>query len=277
MKIRFAEDGFDYVKSEKIELLDIAITQFCSFYKKCKTCYMGSTDTGSHGDLRFICTVIDSLSKMDCFEIALGGGSPNQHPEFNHIIYYSYVNNIVPNFTTFDDDWLADTSMVEHVKSYVGGIGVSVYSKNSLGKYNNIKEEVGKKCSVMVQHVVGMFPYTTTSALIEHVDHILLLGYKSTGRGSTQTPYKYTDEQIKSFFKYKNKKVSVDTAFLDNYGHILDDIGIPMELRSSPEGKFSCYIDAVEQRIGPSSYCNKDQMFRTDGSTQSIFEHYRKF
>jgi MoaA/NifB/PqqE/SkfB family radical SAM enzyme len=277
MKIRFAEEGFDYVKAQYPELADIKITDFCSFYKKCQTCYMDSSDTGEHGDLDFILSTIYQLSNMGVFEIALGGGSPNQHPNFIEIIREAYMLDVIPNFTTFDDEWLQNEKMVDAVKKYVGGIGVSVYSKNSLAKYHNIKKAMDGKCMVMVQHVAGMFPYKTTFELVKEVDHILLLGYKSVGRGSRQHPNTLTDEQVKELFSFKNKKISVDTAFLDNYSHVLDEIGIPMELRSSPEGKFSCYIDAVEKTIGPSSYCNKSEMLPIGKTFNEIKEQFATF
>jgi len=105
-----------------------------------------------------------------------------------------------------------------------------------------------------------MFPFKTTYDLVKSVDRILLLGYKSVGFGKNKIPNKYTDDQIKMLFEDEKKIISVDTAFLDNYSHVLDELGISKILRSSPEGKFSCYIDAVEQTIGASSYVEKEEM-----------------
>ncbi len=55
--------------------------------------------------------------------------------------------------------------------------------------------------------------------------------------------------------------LSVDTAFLDRYDHLLDKLEVPTLLRTSPEGKFSMYIDAVTETCGPpSSYCAETLM-----------------
>lgn len=35
-------------------------------------------------------------------------------------------------------------------------------------------------------------------------------------------------------------------------------MGVPEILRTSPEGKFSMYIDAVADTVAPSSYCAPD-------------------
>lgn len=260
MKIRMAVDGFDYVKSIGPELVDIAITKFCNY--GCKNCYQSSTKDGKHGELNYIYNMLDILSDLQTFEVALGGGEPVHHPFFINILEYCDFSNIVPNFTTFGTDWLDDQDILDAVKKNVGGIGVSVYSKQSLDKYHKIKDAI--KCSdktvASVQHIVGMFPFKTTYDLVKSVDRILLLGYKSVGFGKNKIPNKYTDDQIKMLFEDEGKIISVDTAFLDTYGHVLDELGISQILRSSPEGKFSCYIDAVDKTIGASSYVEKDEM-----------------
>lgn len=275
LKIRMVKDGFTYDKSETPELVDVKITNFCSY--GCRNCYQSSTIDGQHGDIEYITDIIKALHLMDCFEIAIGGGEPATHPQFAQILNMCDVYNITPNFTTFGTDWLQDQEIVDAVKKYVGGIGVSVYSKNSVQKYWTIKNALkDSKVQVMVQHVAGMFPFKTTYELVKEVDHILLLGYKSVGFGVNKIPTKFTDDQVKEIFALKDKRISVDTAFLDNYGHVLDELGISKILRSSPEGKFSCYIDAVEQKIGQSSYVQPEEMKPCEGFND-IAINYRTF
>ncbi len=275
LKIRMVKDGFTYDKSETPELVDVKITNFCSY--GCRNCYQASTEDGQHGDIEYITDIIKALHLMDCFEIAIGGGEPATHPQFAQILNMCDVYNITPNFTTFGTDWLQDQEIVDAVKKYVGGIGVSVYSKNSVQKYWTIKNALkDSKVQVMVQHVAGMFPFKTTYELVKEVDHILLLGYKSVGFGVNKIPTKFTDDQVKEIFALKDKRISVDTAFLDNYGHVLDELGISKILRSSPEGKFSCYIDAVEQKIGQSSYVQPEEMKPCEGFND-IAINYRTF
>lgn len=277
LKIRMVKDGYTYDKSETPELVDIKITGACPYVKKCPNCYQSSTIDGQHGDFEYITNIIRALALMNCFEIAIGGGEPATHPNFAEILYSCYENNITPNFTTFGTEWLENEKIVNTVKKYVGGIGVSVYSKNSVQKYWTIKNALkDSKVQVMVQHVAGMFPFKTTYDLVKEVDHILLLGYKSVGFGANKNPTKFTDEQIKEIFALKDKRISVDTAFLDNYGHVLDELGISKILRSSPEGKFSCYIDAVEQKIGQSSYVQPEEMKSCEGFND-ININYRAF
>lgn len=279
LKVRMAVDGFDYVKSETPELVDIKITNYCGY--GCKNCYQSSTEEGQHAEYPEIVAWLNALAHLKCFEIAIGGGEPATHPQFVNILKKSTDLGITPNFTTFGTDWLMNDDIVQAVKKNVGGIGVSVYSKQSVQKYWTIKEALkDSHVQVMVQHVAGMFPFKTTYDLVQEVDHILLLGYKSVGFGVNKIPTKFTDDQVKQIFALKDKRISVDTAFLDTYGHVLDEIGISKLLRSSPEGKFSCYIDAVENRVGPSSYVPPEEMVYMpyDGQTLLKFvELYRGF
>lgn len=65
-------------------LADIKVTGWCD--KGCKACYQASTTDGVHGRTGDIYRVIDWLADNDCFEIALGGGEPTEHPDIDRII-----------------------------------------------------------------------------------------------------------------------------------------------------------------------------------------------
>ena len=103
---------------------------------------------------------------------------------------------------------------------------------------------------------------------------LLLLGYKETGRGAAFDRRGIDRETVREILLAAREEtektdewgystrfhLSVDTAFLDLWGDVLDEVGIPRSLRSSPEGKFSCYVDAVEDAVGPSSYAGPAAM-----------------
>jgi radical SAM protein with 4Fe4S-binding SPASM domain len=105
------------------ELMDISITNWCD--KGCVFCYKSSTKSGHHMALDDYKSVIDSAARMGTFQVALGGGNPNQHPDFIEILKYTYENDIVPNYTTngrgLTDEILAAT------KAYCGAVAVSAY------------------------------------------------------------------------------------------------------------------------------------------------------
>lgn len=154
------------------------------------------------------------------------------------------------------------------------------------------------RVQVIAQTVVGVSPLATTANLVKAAaqdgNSVLLLGYKYTGRGEDFRARIPSVEEVRDliaefrdaevidhkneafiaklkakgdpFVKYYEKdrdrvlqSLSVDTAFLDQYGKALDQLSIDPVLRTSPEGAFSMYVDAVEMQAGPSSW-HPDQM-----------------
>src|SRR5258708_12401920 len=87
----WAEDGQ--------ELLDIAITNWCD--RGCTFCYRKSDETGTHISLEDYEDVIRQAQSLHVFQVALGGGNPNQHPQFPEILRITRERyGIIPNYTT---------------------------------------------------------------------------------------------------------------------------------------------------------------------------------
>lgn len=276
-----------YEKSSAPELVDVKITDFCGY--GCKFCYQGSTKAGAHAPLPRIEAIFEHLASMGVFEVAIGGGEPAHHPEFDKIVRAAARAGLTLNFTAFGSDWTKNAPLVDALFSEDGeatarGIGVSVHSARDLVKLDRIRDGLSAagvkpwRANLISQSVIGATPMKATMALakqcMEDGKPLLLLGYKTTGRGASFTPRMPADSDIRDLLlqaqshieqqrqvsSYDGFHLSVDTAFLDAYGHVLDDVGIPQALRSSPEGKFSMYIDAVENTCGPSSYCDPAMM-----------------
>jgi hypothetical protein len=284
-----------YTKSTTPELVDLKITNYCD--AGCAFCYQASTIKGKHASREKIFSIIDTLDQAGVFEIAFGGGEPTQHPDFTEILRYSREHNIVPNFTTYSDKWLTDTDMVNTVRTHVGGIGVSVHNLDDIKLYRKIRSILGaeNKALVMVQHVVGLLPVGDTAQLIktcwEDGIPLLLLGYKTVGFGGKQTPYdnstlplyikllldNKSNNESNWSFKYNmgiTKMISVDTAFAASFQQMLTSFGVDPRTYSTEEGKFSCYIDATLDKMGPSSYVEVKTM---DNLTLDLNDFKTKF
>ncbi len=68
---------------------------------------------------------------------------------------------------------------------------------------------------------------------------------------------------------------SIDTVLADQYKSQIIEAGIPSYMFDTKDGKFSCYIDAVAKKIGPSSYCSPDQMIDlTDINIKDVFSTF---
>ena len=106
------------------ELLDISITNWCD--RRCPICYRKSRPNGKHMSLSDYEIVMQQAGQMSVFQVALGGGNPNQHPDFCEILrltrekYY-----IVPSYTT-NGRGLTDEVLFAS-KKYCGAVAVSAY------------------------------------------------------------------------------------------------------------------------------------------------------
>jgi hypothetical protein len=67
---------------------------------------------------------------------------------------------------------------------------------------------------------------------------------------------------VNMFHKEKsvNISISIDTAFSNIFRTLLGELKIPTFLYDTKEGKFSMYIDAVDNLVAPSSYIEKKDM-----------------
>jgi organic radical activating enzyme len=289
-----------YTKSTYPELVDIHLTSFCR--AGCTWCYQASTKDGQHGDRLDILRTIAALSQMGVFEIAYGGGEPTDHPNFAEIIRYTKERGIVPNFTTYSVKWTLDPEIVKAVSEHVGAIGVSVHNEKDLNKVNKIGENLTKTLkaqgqryvrvpNLVAQHVVGSVGLVETANILERCweegIHVLLLGYKNVGFGSKFTPHDM--EGIDTILRLRQQRkepswnanfsmLGVDTAFVQQFGSVLDELEIPKVLVTSDEGKFSMYIDAVKLTQGPSSYMpERMEPFDVNNAFDSIALAYKNY
>lgn len=275
----------DYTKSLTPELVDVKITDYCG--KGCKFCYQSSTKDGKHASYEDIVKIFDMLAEMEVFEVALGGGEPTDHPDFIKILAAAGERGIVPNFTTLSDRWLNDPDVIDAVNKYVGGIGVSCSDHKALALRSQIRKAVSWHVVVSAQHVLGAVPLTVTAKFLDEAfgKHIpvLLLGFKEVGFGaqynrhddsSTEVVLKLAIDQAK---ENCYPQLSVDTALINQYPQLLDALGVPDALITSPEGKFSCYIDAVSMQMGPSSYVEQNEMEILPETVDAFKTNYARY
>lgn len=242
-KIKFGELSKPFAP----ELIDVKITDYCPF--GCKFCYQGSTEHGLHADTDFVERLAYEFGKVGVFEVAIGGGEPTLHPDFEHILRSFRKNDVIPNFTTRNVQWLLNN--LHSVYDIIGGCAYSVGSANDVYK---IKDLDTKKVNIHV--VLGVFTREEFSAICraakETGRHVTFLGYKTTARGATFSALDYS-------FWFEEASIlgsfSIDTCIAKEFKNILDKNKIPEYMYYTEEGKVSCYIDAVLKTIAPSSFC----------------------
>jgi len=103
-------------------LVDFMITKKC--FQNCPHCYANASEDGAHVRTDDIYRVIDEISELGVFQLALGGGEPTLHPDFTEILKYSHDKGVVPNLTTCGAH--LDHKILTALKSYAGAVGLSL-------------------------------------------------------------------------------------------------------------------------------------------------------
>lgn len=274
-KIRFSfvENSHVFPSPEKAdapELVDLKITDSCPF--GCKFCYQNSTKDGKTAPQTTASNMAYSLAELKVFEVAMGGGEPTMVPEFEHILDRYRKLGIVPNFSTKSLDWLRDPKRWPHIIEACGAFALS-YSKSddnrieellTLLDYNGIDH---KKASLQV--IPELMDDFTFRRVLEVAGknnlRVTLLGYKRKGRGKLVKPVQNTKSILETIHKTVNTpSIGIDTCLANMCQKELEKMKIPRYMYEVKEGKFSCYIDLVHGKIGPSSFCDDAEMMDID-------------
>lgn len=253
----------DCAKASEPELVDVKVTDRCPY--ECDHCYQGSTHDAAHADRAFLDKLLDDLAASHVFEVAYGGGEPTTYPNFMQLLLATRERNIIPNFTTRNLGWIQ--KFADELPKIVGRIAFSVdfpEEIDRLEQYLTLRKDDEKSvfsirnesynALISIQHVVGAVPQDQFQRLIDlakkHYLDITLLGWKTTGRGSDVPQHKI--DWRKAIEKAKIYKIHIDTALARSS----DMSDIDKRTYHTTEGSVSCYVDGVQQKVGPSSYAS---------------------
>jgi hypothetical protein len=252
-------------------LVDIKITDYCPF--NCPACYQGSTQAGRHADINLLYRIAYSLGGAQVFEVAIGGGEPTLHPKFLEILKIFRRQGVVPNFTTRSIAWLRDPTMWNPIMETCGSFALSVEKSSeiemlsALLETNGIDRHENGQPKINVQVVLGIVDVYSLKSIFEAAARndfrVTLLGYKTNGRGADVKPMDYSkwlDIILEMHKSDRLPQFGIDTALAAESVPQLRETGVPAWCYHVKEGKFSMYIDAVDSKVGPSSYCNPLQM-----------------
>lgn len=282
IRMSFSDHQTVPTKASAPELVDVKITDHCK--RHCSFCYQGSSKEGSHGDRNYIDRVIRTLAENEVFEVALGGGDPTSHPNFSDILRTCRWKGVVPNFTVANLDWLDDPNQRHEWLDFCGGIAYSVttgYEVRRLGFTLNKYQIPSNKFQIqIIEGVVNDYQFDQILEECHYHNFTLtILGFKDTGRGKSfgdrLHSYNWIDKVKKSWRDGKPVNIGVDTLIADKYRNDLINHGVDEIFFTTREGSFSCYIDAVKQQIGPSSYAPKQMISFTD--TDQFIQKFSTF
>lgn len=242
-----------YTKASKPELVDIKITDYCSF--GCSFCYQASTLQGKHAPMENIDFAIAQLAKAKVFEAALGGGDPLEHPDIVEILQKFKAAGIVPNFTTkFPAKVRQFWPEIGHL---IGGFAYSAETAAQVRSAAKLMRMIPKE-KVNLHYVMGLGDREHFRAYLQAAHEVgyrvTLLGYKTVGRGKDVVPFPYGwwVEEVTSLVDADEcPDLSVDTPLADQY-----DGQMPIEKYAyhTKEGAFSLYLDLLSLTMGASSF-----------------------
>lgn len=249
------------------ELVDVKITDFCPF--ACEFCYQSSTTKGKHADSYDMYSLISALASLKVFEVALGGGEPTLHPQFAYILSNFKKHGIVANFTTRNLQWLRNPQAWPEILENCGAFAVSVSDESQIKELATLLEYNGidkKRANLhFVMGTMGEYQFINMlKAAAEGDLSVTLLGYKNYGFGADYQPNSY-DWWLKHV-KHRREtapyiyNVSIDTVLAAQYEQQILEADVPKYMFTTLEGKFPCYIDMVNKKIGPSSFCGEENM-----------------
>lgn len=226
------------------ELLDISITDYCEL--NCEICYKSTKNT-THIDFSDYCHLIDQISDIGVFQVALGGGNPNLHPRFVDILEYTYSKSIVPNYTT-NGFSLSDEILMSSAK-YCGAVGVSYYHQPGFNDLVERMVKMGIKINIHIvvsaENIDEIIQDLDTNSTFQKANAIVLLRYKPAGPISRPGLVSYNKTNLSKLFSFisgnNNRfKVGFDSCFVNlmiNHMDVDENLIEPCE-----GGRFSGYI-----------------------------------
>ena len=241
------------------ELIDLSITNYCT--RRCSFCYRGANDV----DYRHLCltdvrSVVEQAAECGTLQIALGGGNPNQHPDFIEILKLIGRAGIVPSYTS-NGEGLTD-EILKATADCCGAMAVSVYSPFDVDYYNRVIEKI-KSYGIRVNlHAILREDYLdlwtqwllNPPVFFAAVNAIIFLNYKPIGReGMSLMPQ--DTKRIERFFKAANDckaiKVGFDSCSISG---IVKWMNVPEVLVESCEAaRFSAFI-SEDMKMYPCSF-----------------------
>lgn len=254
------------------ELLDVSITNYCE--KGCSFCYRNSNVSGKHLPLKKYNSIIEQAKEANVLQIAIGGGNPNQHPDFIQILKNTFENGIVPSYTSNGDGLTGEILLA--TQKYCGAMAISAYKP-----YNKLNEIVNriKLYDIKLNLHFVLDRYSIEDAIdwlknppdfLEKINAIIFLNYKPINSSSELLLNK--SSRLSEFFSFVNRKYSFKIGFDScSVSGIVDEMDVnPIYFESCEAARFSAFI-SEDMKMYPCSFMSDTDLY-ADLTNNSILE-----
>ena len=225
------------------ELLDVSITNYCE--KGCDFCYRESGVDGDFMSLDLFDEIMKQAQKAKVFQVALGGGNPNQHPQFIEFLKTAKEYGIVPTYTTNGQGMNKDIYRASSM--YCGAIAVSWYEPydEAIEVINNCWEY---KITTNIHFVLDEDKISEARKLLNHeilnkVNALIFLNYKPLGikKRNVLKRSRDIDEFFQEAFKTKRCKIGFDSCMISHLAQNRDRF-IGESVDYCEAGRYSAFI-----------------------------------
>ena len=241
------------------ELLDVAVTNWCD--RGCFFCYRKSDEFGSHMTVADYSEVMRQARELGVFQVALGGGNPNQHPEFPELLRLTRSEyGIVPNYTTNGRG--LTPSVLSATARYCGAVAVSAYPPY---------RETADAVALLGAHGISTnlhFMLTSKTvdtaiewlnsppAFVRKVNAIVFLNYKPVGRYADDRLLLNRSPRVEEFFRLATTpdhpfRVGFDTCTITGLARYGTAPAVSIE--GCDAGRFSLFV-SERMEVYPCSF-----------------------
>jgi hypothetical protein len=234
------------------EQMDLKLTDYCT--AGCAWCHEKSTPKGVHGDVDKALGLLKVLPPG--VEVAIGGGDPLSHPEFERFVRGIRAYGLIPSVTVNGRHFEQHRPLLEQLTSegQLFGVGVSYSKGHGLPQWDYPH---------MVLHLIAGVDHPSVLDEAKQRMKVLLLGYKRFGRGAKlfEVRSKEVQDTLAAWYRElfvvaQNHHLSFDNLAIEQLKpeRLFKNTDAYRSQYMGPEGQFSMYVDAVTQTFALSSY-----------------------
>jgi MoaA/NifB/PqqE/SkfB family radical SAM enzyme len=248
------------------ELADISISNHCT--KGCNYCYKNSRPNQSFMTIEDYELILKSLIHPhwgSVFQVAIGGGEPLEHPDFENIINKTLEYGVIPNLTTNGERITKD--IAAFLKNRVGALALSVsIPEDIIYQTHRILIDQGVRTNIhyilsqqSIEGAIGILE-GRYNKILSGVNGIIFLTYKATGR-ATRDNYLEWNDTLRHFISLIDDhecsvRIGFDACFVPLLLHLTKTN--PDFIDNCECGFFSVYIDE-KLVVKPCSFCSDDK------------------
>ena len=261
-KIRFNNEN--YMEAEFPESIDCKISNRCDM--GCPMCHERSVPGGALANLNH--PIFDSLHAG--IELALGGGNVLEHPGLKNFLERMRDQGVICNMTIHLNHFIHNFEIIQgYVNSnLIHGVGISINTPIT----DEVINYLVRFPNTVVHVIAGIVPWETLVKLSNHNIKLLILGYKTWGRGiqyaENHNEIQKNIHTLETRLPYLMKHfalVSFDNLALEQL-HMRDHVSDEEweKCYMGDDGTHTMYLDMVEEKYAVSSVSTREPIFLND-------------